>query len=361
MMSTKSKEEKMSSSIKNKAKYPLVFQMSTAKRVVLLISWIITVLFIVFLSLLVGLQLLGPDVGSDLIIGNIYTLTPAIIVIIFVLAFKTELIENVWKNFEFPGKIWFLFGFGYTFLVLSLTLITGFLLGELSINTTYTPLTTETGLTGLRTNIPIIDIGLYIIVIGVLLIFSPGGLIRVIGEEVGWRGYLLPEFLKLRPKISIIVTSFLVGFVWFIYHLPYFTILAPVSADHLLFFVLGSAGVFFGANWAMMWAYLKTKSIWPAIILHFSWNLITPLFTGNIYSKTTGFLNPSLDNIWLVNGEGLIGGFFHAIVGFAFLILILRNQEFLLSNYDNIQEKAMNESDTKLKRMKVVTKSKSRK
>lgn len=322
---------------------------NSSKRLRLLLLWSVSTLTLVYISLIIGIMIFGEEAGSNLFIGNIYTMLPAIMAILFIIIFKTDNLECIWNQFNNPGIKWLLFGLAYTFVVLFLTIITGLILGELKLNENYTPFQGE--LENFGTNIQMLDIIFYIIFVGILLIFSPGGFIRVIGEEIGWRGYLLPEFIKLRPKISVLISSILIGFIWFIYHLPYFTILAPVSSENLLYFIIGSAGVFFGASWAMMWAYLKTKSIWPALSLHFLWNLISPVFTGNIYSKSLGLLNPTLDNIWLVNGEGLIGGFYHFIVGLVFLILILKNEDDLIHNYNRLGE--LDSNITEMKKMRI--------
>jgi len=172
------------------------------------------------------------------------------------------------------------------------------------------------------------------------LLFSPGGFVHVIGEEYGWRGYLLPQLLKARPWLSILWSIFAVGFVWFIYHIPFFTIFAPVdSLYQKIFLLIGSAEVFFGANITMVWAYLKTKSLWPALSLHYIWNLISLMFNGNIYNSTNslGLLNVSNDTLWLVNGEGLISGLFHFLIGLTFFVLILKNKEKLLADYQILE------------------------
>ena len=168
----------------------------------------------------------------------------------------------------------------------------------------------------------------------VLLLFSPGGFVRVLGEEYGWRGYLLPELIKSHKYIPLIGGFFMVGFVWTLYHLPFFTVLSPegLSSQQKLFSLVGSIGVFFGASFTLAWAYLKTHSIWPALSLHFIWNVINPLITGNVYSTTnqTGLFTGTL---WLINGEGLIGGFFHFLVGLFFLYLIIKNKDVLLKEH----------------------------
>lgn len=56
-----------------------------------------------------------------------------------------------------------------------------------------------------------------------------------LGEELGWRGFLLPEFQK---KYSNLKCALLIGIIWFVWHIPLFW--APfgtlVSGDSITFF-----------------------------------------------------------------------------------------------------------------------------
>ena len=40
-----------------------------------------------------------------------------------------------------------------------------------------------------------------------------------LGEELGWRGFLLPEFQKRFPNLK---SAIIIGIVWFIWHIPLF-------------------------------------------------------------------------------------------------------------------------------------------
>lgn len=40
-----------------------------------------------------------------------------------------------------------------------------------------------------------------------------------LGEELGWRGFLLPEFQK---KYSTLKSAIIIGFIWFVWHIPLF-------------------------------------------------------------------------------------------------------------------------------------------
>lgn len=100
-------------------------------------------------------------------------------------------------------------------------------------------------------------------------------LILCFGEEVGWRGYMLPKLLGLGTVPAMLWTGFLQG-VW---HLPFivFTSLYHGEGNVLLIVVLflttmTVAGVLFG--------YLRivSGSTWPAVIAHSIFNAWWTLF-----------------------------------------------------------------------------------
>ncbi len=104
---------------------------------------------------------------------------------------------------------------------------------------------------------------LFMIGIGVFL----GG---ALGEELGWRGYLLPKLLFLGPRRALLLSGLLHG----LWHLP-LILLTPYyhSIGNLLITLplflatLTLAGVFYG------WLRLTTGSVWPAAIAHRALNV----------------------------------------------------------------------------------------
>jgi uncharacterized protein len=104
---------------------------------------------------------------------------------------------------------------------------------------------------------------LFMIAIGVFLNGT-------LGEELGWRGYLLPKLLFLGPRRALLLSGLLHG----IWHLP-MILLTPyyhIEANPLIFLPLflaslTLAGVFYG------WLRLTTGSVWPAAIAHRAINL----------------------------------------------------------------------------------------
>lgn len=105
-----------------------------------------------------------------------------------------------------------------------------------------------------------------------------------LGEEYGWRGYLLP---KLMQRFSVLQSSILVGLVWGLWHFPAYLIGTGVPLDmefpvFLLWVLLAS--VFMG------WIYARTQSVLTSILVHiganaaFNYLLLLPEFTGSMHT-----------------------------------------------------------------------------
>lgn len=102
---------------------------------------------------------------------------------------------------------------------------------------------------------------------------------RALGEEIGWRGFLVPELAKVVGFTGIALIS---GAMWAIYHFPVL-IFADYNAGTPVWFGLGcfTVGVI-AESFIYTWITLRSGSLWPAAILHGSHNLwvqsiLTPL------------------------------------------------------------------------------------
>jgi membrane protease YdiL (CAAX protease family) len=119
---------------------------------------------------------------------------------------------------------------------------------------------------------PLVIDGLTPVVISVLL-----SLAAAFGEEIGWRGYLLPHLLPLG-RIEALLASGLMHGLW---HLPAM-LLTPFyheSGDRLivaLLFVVSTTfgGVFYG------YLRLTSESVWPPVLAHLAFNTIWTTFTA---------------------------------------------------------------------------------
>ena len=91
-----------------------------------------------------------------------------------------------------------------------------------------------------------------------------------LGEELGWRGFLVPELAK--------VTSFsrlapLTGAIWACWHLPLI-----IGADYRgagpVWFSIGCFAIgVIGIGYLFAWLRLRSGSVWPAMLLHATHNL----------------------------------------------------------------------------------------
>jgi membrane protease YdiL (CAAX protease family) len=101
---------------------------------------------------------------------------------------------------------------------------------------------------------------------------------RALGEEIGWRGFLIWELRKVMPFWAVGIMS---GLIWSIWHWPGI-LLTDYNAGEgnlLLQMLLFTVGI---VPHGIIYAYLsfKSNSLWPAVILHASHNLfIQQVFT----------------------------------------------------------------------------------
>ncbi len=89
-----------------------------------------------------------------------------------------------------------------------------------------------------------------------------------IGEEIGWRGFLLPRLLEKR---GVIYASVVVGLVWFVWHLPLY--IATDRYDMTLGFFFSYLLNNVAFSFVHTWFFVRSKgSAFLAIILHTAGN-----------------------------------------------------------------------------------------
>ncbi|MGZ5538132.1 MAG: CPBP family intramembrane glutamic endopeptidase [Chthoniobacterales bacterium] len=103
---------------------------------------------------------------------------------------------------------------------------------------------------------------------------------RALGEEIGWRGFLVPELSKVVGFGGIGLIS---GVMWAVYHFPILIFADYNAAGTPIWFcvVCFSCGVI-AESFIFAWLTLRSGSLWPAALLHGSHNLwiqsiLTPL------------------------------------------------------------------------------------
>jgi len=85
-----------------------------------------------------------------------------------------------------------------------------------------------------------------------------------LGEEPGWRGLLLPQLLA---RMGAAAASFLVGLVWFVWHLPLY--LADGRDLHPLGYLVQVVAL----SYVFTWFYIRSgRSTWMTVFLHATTN-----------------------------------------------------------------------------------------
>ncbi len=109
-------------------------------------------------------------------------------------------------------------------------------------------------------------------------------LLIAIGEEYGWRGFLLPRLIK---KFSVFNSSLILGLIWGLWHYPAYLIGTgvPLEMNFGIFMLWVILGTLF-----ISWIYHNTHNVLTSIIIHISANaafnylFILPEFTGSMYT-----------------------------------------------------------------------------
>lgn len=115
-------------------------------------------------------------------------------------------------------------------------------------------------------------------------------LVSALGEEIGWRGFLVPQLAKLTTFTKV---AFISGSIWALWHFP-LIIWAGYNSGTPLWYALPSFFVaVVGMGFLLAWFRLKSGSLWPAALLHASsnlylQNLFDPLSGGNLTKYLVG-------------------------------------------------------------------------
>ncbi len=135
------------------------------------------------------------------------------------------------------------------------------------------------------------------------------GCVFALGEEIGWRGFLTPVLARSSsfPKVAVIV-----GVIWSLWHFPPIVRGDYGSGEPLPFMLMCFTLMLLGMNIAITWLRLSSGSIWPAVIMHGTHNVViqsvwTPLTTQTeSASRVTGEFGVGLAITALVTGSVFI-------------------------------------------------------
>ena len=106
-------------------------------------------------------------------------------------------------------------------------------------------------------------------------------MLSALGEEIGWRGLFVPELAKMT---SFTKTALISGIIWAAWHMPAI-FLADLndSGTPNLYVAAMFAVLIISISFPFAWLTLKSRSLWPAVLLHATHNQ----FIMGIFDKLT--------------------------------------------------------------------------
>lgn len=120
-----------------------------------------------------------------------------------------------------------------------------------------------------------------------------GAALLALGEEIGWRGLLVPQLARQHAFLRTAVIS---GVIWGIWHVPLIIGGGYNSGAPTWYAVACFMVHITGMSFAFAWLRLRSGSLWPAVLLHATHNtfiqsVMDPMTidTGNTAYFTTEF------------------------------------------------------------------------
>ena len=95
-------------------------------------------------------------------------------------------------------------------------------------------------------------------------------LVFALGEEIGWRGFLVPELARVA---SLTQTALISGAAWSVYHYPLILFADYNSRTPKWFALVVFTWMVVASSFTYAWLRLRSGSVWTGVILHASHNL----------------------------------------------------------------------------------------
>ena len=120
------------------------------------------------------------------------------------------------------------------------------------------------------------------------------GCVTSLGEEIGWRGFLLPELVKVMPFRRAVITS---GFIWALWHFPLILFGGYHGHSSMLYSLVCFTVVLVAISFPLSWLRLKSGEVWTCTAFHASHNL----FILKLFNPLTADTGPTR---WFISEFG---------------------------------------------------------
>lgn len=110
--------------------------------------------------------------------------------------------------------------------------------------------------------------GFFIFYAAIVIVVS---IFSATGEEIGWRGLLVPE---LKKTMSFRGTALLSGIIWSVWHYPLIILGGENSGIPLWYALICFTIMITSMGVLLAWLRLESHVLWPVVLLHASHNLL---------------------------------------------------------------------------------------
>ena len=107
-----------------------------------------------------------------------------------------------------------------------------------------------------------------------IVIFSPVNAVVAVGEEIGWRGWLLPRLMPLGTMPALLIS----GVVWGLWHAPLLLLGYNYPGAPGWLALTCMSGMCVATGIILSWLRLRSQSVWPAAIGHGAINAAAGLY-----------------------------------------------------------------------------------
>src|SRR5580692_400073 len=104
-----------------------------------------------------------------------------------------------------------------------------------------------------------------------------------LGEEIGWRGFLVPELAK---QMSFTKLSLLSGIIWAAWHAPLLLFADYNAGTNRVYGMACFTVMIISTSFISAWLRLKSQSLWPPVVLHASHNLFIQTVFDSVVRDT---------------------------------------------------------------------------
>jgi membrane protease YdiL (CAAX protease family) len=128
-------------------------------------------------------------------------------------------------------------------------------------------------------------------VAAVVLVISPlTGLIGAAGEEIGWRGFLVP---RMSALLGFTKSSLVIGLIWAAWHYPINVALSPLYRPNVPLWYSNACFTLLviGVSFMHTWLRLRSRSVWPSALFHAAGNAFqVVLQVATLENRVTSYL-----------------------------------------------------------------------